>query len=155
MSISKVRDYLKSYGLDQRIKEFDSSSATVLLAAVALGCEPDRIAKSLTFMVHEQLVMVVMSGQTRVDNAKFRAAFHTKAKMLSPQQVETLASHLVGGVCPFAVNPGVKVYLDQSLRRYSSVFPACGNSHSAIELSLAELEHCSGYLDWVDVGKAE
>ncbi|NJP39704.1 YbaK/EbsC family protein [Oscillospiraceae bacterium HV4-5-C5C] len=153
MSISNVRSYLKQYGLDQRIREFSVSSATVQLAAEALGCDPDRIAKSLTFMVNEQPTMVVMSGKTRVNNARFRAAFDTKAKMLSPWQVETLVGHAVGGVCPFALKPGVRVYLDQSLRQYATVFPACGSSNSAIELSISELECCSGYISWVDVGQ--
>ena len=136
-----------------RILEFDVSSATVELAAAALGCEPERIAKSLSFLVDDGAVLVVTAGDARIDNPKYKAQFGTKAKMLSPVQVESLVGHAVGGVCPFGINPGVKVYLDVSLKRFETIFPACGSSNSAIELSLEEMEKYSGYLEWIDVCK--
>ena len=129
------------------------SSATVELAAQALGCEPCRIAKSLSFLVDGHAVLVVAAGDTKVDNPRYKTQFGTKAKMLAPEEAETLVGHAVGGVCPFAVNEGVAVYLDESLKRFETVFPACGSSNSAIELTIAELERCSGYTAWVDVCK--
>ncbi|MBR1811154.1 MAG: YbaK/EbsC family protein [Clostridia bacterium] len=153
MSVEKVREYLKPYGMDSRILEFDVSSATVELAAQALGCEGARIAKSITFKVGDSAVMVVTAGDTKIDNAKYKAFFGTKAKMLTAGEVLDLVGHAVGGVCPFAVNDGVKVYLDESLKRFSTVFPACGSSNSAIELTMPELERCSGYIAWIDVCK--
>ena len=153
MAIDKVRAFFRQYGLEGRILEFEVSSATVELAAQALNCEPCRIAKSLSFLVDGAAVLVVAAGDARVDNAKFKAKFQTKAKMLSPADVEALVGHAVGGVCPFAVNGGVKVYLDESLKRFTTVFPACGSSNSAIELTLPELERYSGCLEWVDVCK--
>ncbi len=153
MAIEKVREYLKQYSLDDKILEFDVSSATVQLAAQALGCEGCRIAKSLSFMVGDSAILVVAAGDAKVDNAKFKAQFETKAKMLTPEQAIELVGHAVGGVCPFAINDGVKVYLDQSLKRSQTVFPACGSSNSAIELTLEQLEECSKYTQWVDVCK--
>ena len=153
MAIEKVKAYFKQLGIDARVLEFDVSSATVELAAQALQCEPCRIAKSLSFLVDGAAVLVVAAGDARVDNAKFKAKFQTKAKMLSPADVEALVGHAVGGVCPFAVNGGVKVYLDESLKRFTTVFPACGSSNSAIELTLPELEQYSGFVEWVDVCK--
>ena len=153
MAIEKVKDFFSKYDMADRILEFDVSSATVELAAAALGCEPERIAKSLSFLVDDGAVLVVTAGDARIDNPKYKAQFGTKAKMLSPDQVETLVGHAVGGVCPFGINPGVKVYLDVSLKRFETVFPACGSSNSAIELSLDEMEKYSGYLEWVDVCK--
>ena len=153
MAIEKVKDFFSKYDMAERILEFDVSSATVELAAAALGCEPERIAKSLSFLVEDDAVLVVTAGDARIDNPKYKAQFGTKAKMLSPDQVETLVGHAVGGVCPFGINPGVKVYLDVSLKRFETVFPACGSSNSAIELSLDEMEKYSGYLEWVDVCK--
>ena len=123
------------------------------MAAQALRCEPCRIAKSLSFLVDGKAILVVAAGDARIDNAKFKAKFQTKAKMLSPADAESLIGHAVGGVCPFAVNEGVKVYLDESLKRFATVFPACGSSNSAIELTIAELEKYSGYTAWVDVCK--
>lgn len=153
MAIEKVKDFFSKYDMADRILEFDVSSATVELAAAALGCAPERIAKSLSFLVDDGAVLVVTAGDARIDNPKYKAQFGTKAKMLSPGQVETLVGHAVGGVCPFGINPGVKVYLDVSLKRFQTVFPACGSSNSAIELSLDELEKYSGYLEWIDVCK--
>lgn len=153
MAIERVRSYFKAYHMEDRIQEFDVSSATVELAAAALHCEPQRIAKTLSFMVDGHAVLVVTAGDAKIDNPKYKAQFGKKAKMLSPEEAETLVGHAVGGVCPFAVNEGVAVYLDVSLRRFETVFPACGSSNSAIELTIPELEEYSGYLEWVDVCK--
>ena len=153
MAIEKARDYLKKYGLDDKVMEFDVSSATVELAAQALGCEGKRIAKSLSFMVDDKAIIVVAAGDAKVDNPKFKAQFHTKAKMLSPEQCENMVGHAVGGVCPFGINDDVKVYLDESLKRFETVYPACGSSNSAIELTPAKLEEVSECEGWVDVCK--
>ncbi len=153
MSIERVRKYFKQFGLDSRIHEFETSSATVELAAEALGCPPELIAKSLSFKVGEKGIIIVAAGDAKVDNAKFKARFNTKAKMLTPEEVELLIGHTVGGVCPFCVNEGVDVYLDISLKRFEKVYPACGSSNSAIELSLEELERHSNCIAWVDVCK--
>ena len=154
MSIEKVKDYCARYGLQGRVQEFPVSSATVELAAQALLCEPCRIAKTLSFLVGETPVLIVAAGDAKIDNPKYKAQFGTKAKMLTPEQAQTLVGHAVGGVCPFAVNPGVAVYLDVSLRRFETVFPACGSANSAIELTIPELEQYSGCKQWVDVCKA-
>lgn len=153
MVIDKVREYFRQYHMEGRIQEFDVSSATVELAAEALHCESCRIAKTLSFLVGGHPVLIVMAGDARIDNAKFKARFQTKAKMLTPEEVEAMVGHVVGGVCPFAVNEGVEVYLDESLKRFETVFPACGSSNSAIELTIEELERYSGSLAWIDVGK--
>lgn len=153
MSIEKVREYFKTKGIDSRIQEFEISSATVPLAAKALNCEESRIAKTLSFHVKEKVVLIVAAGDTKIDNPKYKAQFGTKAKMLSFDEAEPLIGHAVGGVCPFVVNDGVEVYLDVSLKRFETVFPACGSSNSAIELTLQELEEYSGYKQWVDVCK--
>jgi len=153
MAIDKVKLYFKQYNLEDKIQEFSVSSATVELAAAALHCEPQRIAKTLSFMVDGHAVLIVAAGDAKIDNPKYKAQFGTKAKMLSPQEVETFVGHAVGGVCPFAIKEGVAVYLDVSLKRFETVFPACGSSNSAIELTIAELEQYSQYTDWVDVCK--
>lgn len=153
MAIEKVREYFKKYDMEDRIQEFDVSSATVELAAEALHCEPCRIAKSLSFKVDEKPILVVAAGDAKVDNHKYKVQFGTKAKMLNPQEAVELVGHAVGGVCPFAVNEGVTVYLDESLKRFETVFPACGSSNSAIELTIEEMEKYSGYTAWVDVCK--
>lgn len=153
MSIERVRKYFRECGMEERIQEFDVSSATVELAAAALHCAPERIAKTLSFLVEGRAVLVVAAGDARIDNGKYKAQFGTKAKMLSPEEVKTLVGHAVGGVCPFAVEEGVKVYLDVSLKRFETVFPACGSANSAIELTIPELEEYSGYEGWVDVCK--
>ena len=153
MSIERVRAYFREYGMEDRILEFEVSSATGELAAVAVGCEPGRIAKTMSFMVGEQPILIVAAGDARVDNAKYKAQFAKKAKMLTSDEAAALIGHAVGGVCPFAVNEGVDVYLDSSLKRYETVFPACGSSNSAIELTIAELEKYSQFKEWVDVTK--
>lgn len=153
MSLEKVKAYFKTYGMEEKIQEFDVSSATVELAASALQCEPKRIAKTLSFMLEERAVLIVAAGDAKIDNPKYKAQFGKKAKMLSPDEVEALVGHAVGGVCPFAVKEGVEVYLDVSLKRFDTVFPACGSSNSAIELTIPQLEQYSGYAEWVDVCK--
>ena len=153
MGINKVKNYFEQYGMKERVLEFDVSSATVELAAQAVGCEPCRIAKSITFMVNEKPILIVTAGDVKIDNPKYKAKFATKAKMLQPEQVENLIGYSVGGVTPFAINDGVTVYLDESLKRFDTVFPACGSSNSAIELTIEELEKYSLFTDWVDVCK--
>ena len=153
MAIEKVKEYFKKYGMESRIKEFDVSSATVELAAQALHCEPCRIAKTLSFMATNDPVLIVAAGDAKIDNQKFKAQFGTKAKMLTSTEVEAMVGHAVGGVCPFAVNAGVTVYLDVSLQRFQTVFPACGSGNSAIELTIKELETYSSYAAWIDVCK--
>lgn len=153
MAIERVREYFRKYGMEERIQEFDVSSATVELAAQALHCEPQRIAKTLSFQVEGRVVLIVAAGDAKIDNHKYKAQFAAKAKMLAPEEAEALIGHAVGGVCPFAVNEGVEVYLDESLKRFDTVFPACGSGNSAIELTIPELETCSGYVEWVDVCK--
>ena len=153
MSIERVRKYLQKWNMQDRIQEFDVSSATVELAAQALNVECARIAKTLSYLVDGGAVLVVAAGDIRVDNRKFKDAFHTKAKMLTADQAAEMIGHAVGGVCPFGVNEGVKVYLDESLKRFETVFPAAGSSNSAIELTIPELEELSGYTAWVDVAK--
>ena len=153
MAIEKVRDFFRTFGIEDRILEFEVSSATVELAAAALGCEGKRIAKTLSFMVGENPVLIVAAGDARIANPKYKAEFGTKAAMLSFEEAEKLIGHAVGGVCPFAVNEGVSVYLDESLKRFETVFPACGSSNSAIELTIPELEKYSGFEKWIDVCK--
>ena len=153
MSIKTVKAYFASLGMEDRVLEFPVSSATVELAAAALGCEPCRIAKTLSFSVGGAPILIVTAGEVRINNAAYKARFGAKAKMLTPDEAVTLIGHAVGGVCPFAVNEGVTVYLDESLRRFETVFPACGSGNSAIELTVPELEKYSGYADWVDVCK--
>lgn len=136
-----------------RIQEFPVSSATVELAAQALNCAPERIAKTLSFKIDDSAILIVAAGDAKIDNSKFKGQFHTKAKMLSADEVTELVGHAVGGVCPFAVKEGVAVYLDESLKRFQTVFPACGSSNSAIELTIPELERYSGSSQWIDVCK--
>jgi len=153
MAIEKVKEYFKQFGIEDRIQEFDVSSATVELAAKALNCAPERIAKSLSFMVNDKPIIIVVAGNIKISNSKFKQQFQTKAKMLSFEDAENLIGHKVGGVCPFATNDGVEVYLDTSLKNYKTVFPACGSSNSAIELTIAELEKYSNCKEWIDVGQ--
>ena len=153
MSIERVKSFFQTYGMEGRIQEFDVSSATVELAAAALHCEPQRIAKTLSFLVDGHAVLVVAAGDTKIDNPKYKAQFGAKAKMLSPKEVEEMIGHGVGGVCPFAVKEGVEIYLDVSLKRFETVFPACGSANSAIELTIAELETYAKPVGWVDVCK--
>ncbi len=153
MSIEKVRKYFEECGIADKILEFDVSSATVELAAQALGCDTSRIAKTISFHVEDRVVLIVAAGDVKIDNAKYKARFGAKAKMLAFEEAEELIGHAVGGVCPFAVNEGVEVYLDESLKRFETVFPACGSSNSAIEMTMQELEKYSKYVSWVDVCK--
>lgn len=154
MSIEKVKEYFKQFGIEDKIIELSQSSATVELAAIALGCEGQRIAKTLSFLVEEKPILVVAAGDAKIDNKKYRTFFNAKAKMISFEDVEKYIGHNVGGVCPFGINSDVKVYLDDSLKRFNTVFPACGSSNSAIELTNDELQkYSSNFVDWVDVCK--
>lgn len=153
MSIQKVREYFAQWGMEDRVQELSQSSATVEEAAAALHTEGKRIAKSMSFLVDDQPILVIFAGDARVDNHKFKMRFHKKATMIKHDDVERLIGHPVGGVCPFAINPGITVYLDESLRRFQTVFPACGSANSAIELTLPELETYSHAKEWVDVSK--
>lgn len=155
MSIQKVRAYFQEKGIADRIREFDVSSATVELAAVAVGVEGARIAKSMSFKVGEEPIIIVVAGDAKVDNSRYKAQFHTKAKMLTHEEAHTLIGHDVGGVCPFALPADVKVYLDVSLKRFATVFPAAGSDNSAVEMTCDELErYASNFVEWVDVCKA-
>ncbi|MCI8889089.1 MAG: YbaK/EbsC family protein [Hungatella sp.] len=151
MAIEKVKEYFEGIGMADRVKEFQVSSATVELAAKALGCEPGRIAKTMSFLTEEGTILILTAGDARIDNKKYKAAFHQKAKMVPWEEVEEHVGHAPGGVCPFAVKEGVRVYLDESLKKYEVVYPAAGSSNSAVELSVEELERVSGSLGWVDV----
>lgn len=153
MSIERARAHLAGHGLEDRIIELTVSSATVALAAEALGCEPARIAKTLSFERGEGALLVLAAGDARIDNAKFKARFGMKARMLGADRVEPLIGHGVGGVCPFGVNPGIPVYLDESLRRFDIVYPAAGTATSAVRLTIEELERASECEGWVDVTK--
>lgn len=153
MAIEKVKEFFRAQGIEDRVLEFETSSATVELAAQAVGCEPERIAKTLSFHVGDRVALIVAAGDARIDNPKYKAQFATKAKMLKADEAEELIGHAVGGVCPFAVNEGCDVYLDESLRRFDVVYPACGSANSAIGLTLEELEHYAAPVAWVDVCK--
>ena len=154
MSIQKVREYFKQFGIEDRIREFDISSATVELAAIAVGVEGARIAKSMSFKIGEEPIIIVMAGDAKVDNSRYKAQFHTKAKMLTHEEAHELIGHDVGGVCPFALPEDVKVYLDVSMKRFETVFPAAGSSNSAVEMTCDELErYASNFAAWVDVCK--
>ena len=153
MAIERVKEYFKAFGMEDRIQEFEVSSATVALAAEALHCDGCRIAKTLSFHLGEKVILIVAAGEAKIDNSKYKGFFGAKAKMLSFEEAEPLIGHAVGGVCPFAVNEGIDIYLDESLKRFETVFPACGSSNSAIELTLEELEKHSHYKAWIDVCK--
>ena len=153
MAVEKVKAFFARFGMESRVMEFEESCATCELAAQAIGCEPARIAKTLSFMVEGAPILVVAPGDTRIDNAKFKAQFHTRPKMLSHEQAAELIGHAVGGVCPFAVNEGVAIYLDESLRRFDTVVPSAGSSNSLVELSIPELERFAQPAGWVDVCK--
>lgn len=153
MSIEIARAHLAKWGRDGDVLEFDASTATVPLAALALGVEEARIAKSISLMNGERALIVVAAGDARIDNRKFKDAFGFKARMLSPELAEQLTGHAVGGVCPFGLPDEVDVYLDRSLERFETVFPACGSSNSAIELTTDELIEYAGSLGWVDISK--
>lgn len=153
MAIDRVKAFMEERGMAGRVMEFDVSSATVELAAAAVGCEPARIAKTLSFHMGDRVALIVAAGDARIDNPKYKAQFHGKAKMLKADEAEPLIGHAVGGVCPFAVNDGCDIYLDASLKRFETVFPACGSANSAIELTPAELEELCAPCTWVDVCK--
>lgn len=153
MAIDKVREYFKGLGFENRIREFDESSATVSLAAKALNCSEDKIAKTMAFDVLGNYIVIVMDGTSRIDNSKFKHEFNTKAKMVSADNLVEYIGHEMGGVCPFALNDGVDVYLDESLRKHDKVYPACGSSNSAIELTIEELEKYSNFNKWIDISK--
>lgn len=155
MSIQKVKDYFAKYGIENRVREFDVSSATVELAAEALNCKHCMIAKTMSFMTHNGPILIVTAGDMRIDNAKYKAFFTLKAKMLTPDELIQFIGHPAGGVCPFAINDNVKVYLDISLKRFETVFPACGSGNSAIELTIPELEKYSNFISWIDVCKGK
>ena len=152
MSFEKAKAWLDARGFGDRVREFEVSSATVELAAAALGCEGARIAKTLSFKLSDGVVLIVAAGDAKVDNHKFKEKFHQKAKMLTPEEAVELVGHVVGGVCPFGVNDGVRVYLDESLRRFDIVYPACGSSNSAVKLTPEELCAASGG-EWADLCK--
>lgn len=154
MSIKKVKAYFKQWDIENKVQEFEVSSATVELAAIALNCEPERIAKTLSFKMKDgNAILIVTAGDVKIDNSKFKARFHTKAKMLASEEVESLIGYPIGGVCPFGISENVNVYLDKSLKRFDTVFPACGSSNSAIELTINELEKYSKNVEWIDVCK--
>ncbi len=153
MSIEKGRAYFRQFGMEERVLEFPVSSATVELAALALGVEGARIAKTLSFKKDDSCILILAAGDARIDNRKFKDKFHMKAKMPSPDEVLELVGHPVGGVCPFGVNEGIEVYLDESLKRFTTVFPAVGSGNSAIELNLDELFKYSNAIEWIDVCK--
>lgn len=153
MSIEKVKEYFRNTEMEGKILEFNQSSATVELAAQALNCEPDRIAKTLSFLIDNQAIIIVVSGMSKIDNPKYKAKFATKAKMIPFEQVENLTGHAPGGVCPFALNPSIKVYLDESLKKYDYVYPAAGSSNSAIKMTIPQLEKYSNSIAWIDVTK--
>lgn len=154
MSVQIVRDYLKQWNYEDKIQEFDGSSATVELAAHAVGVIPAQIAKTLSFKVDDACVLIVAAGDVKIDNHKYKQYFHAKAKMLTPEEVIDFTGHAIGGVCPFAVDRSrVKVYLDVSMKRFDIMYPAAGSSSSAVKLTIPELETCSGYEEWIDVCK--
>ena len=153
MSLKNVQKYLKKYKLDDQILEFPVSSATVKEAAEAIGCREADIAKTMSFLVDEQPIVIVVAGDRKIDNAKFKQEFHKKAKMVPFDQVNEIIGHEPGGVCPFAVNENVEVYLDESLKEFDHVYPACGSHNSAIKLTIPQLEKASEYKKWVDVCK--
>lgn len=153
MSFHAVKQYFESAGMGQRVMELSKSSATVEEAAEAIGCEPKQIAKTMSFIVEDAPILVVVAGDAKIDNKKYKAEFHQKAKMIPPELVQDSIGHVPGGVCPFALQPDVKVYLDVSLKRFEKIYPAGGNGHSAVELTLEELMFHSSYIRWVDVCK--
>ena len=153
MSLIKAKEYLKKFDLDKNIIEFSESTATVREAAEALQCEDAQIAKTMAFLVNDEPILIVASGDKKIDNSKFKQAFHAKAKMIPFDELEMLVGHSAGGVCPFGINDNVKVYLDVSLKEFDIVYPACGTSNSAVKLTREELEKSSNYIEYVDVCK--
>jgi len=153
MAIEQAKEHLKKFNYENKIIEFSENTATVELAAIAVGCEPKQIAKTMSFDVNGKTILVLLAGDAKVDNSKYKQTFGAKAKMLGFDEVETRVGHRVGGVCPFGIKENIDVYLDLSLKRFDYVYPAAGNANSAVKLTLAELETCSGYKTWVDVSK--
>ena len=153
MAIEAVKEYFKQFGMEDQVMEFETSSATVELAAQTLGVIPARIAKTLSFKIGDGCILIVTAGDAKIDNQKYKKKFETKAKMLTPEEVETMVGHKIGGVCPFGIKEGVTVYLDESLKRFETVFPACGSGNSAIELTCDELFRYSNGVEWLDVCK--
>lgn len=153
MAFDRAKQHIEACGFADRIMEFPVSSATVKEAALAVGATEGEIAKTLSFLVDEQPILILAAGDVKIDNSKYKAEFHAKARMLPFEAVEELIGHAVGGVCPFGIRENVKVYLDVSLKQYEIVYPACGSANSAVRLSIGELEKTSGYLKWVDVCK--
>ncbi|MBR1859960.1 MAG: YbaK/EbsC family protein [Selenomonadaceae bacterium] len=153
MAIEKVKQYFKSIGELDRLMEFEESTATVELAAKAVGCEPGNIAKTISLFVEDKPILILLAGDVKIDNHKFKDTFHTKTKMIPIDEVEKYIGHAVGGVCPFAVNEGVPIYLDESLKRFKTIYPAAGNERSCIKLNIDELDKFIKYKDWVDVSK--
>ena len=153
MSLEKAKKHLQKYGLENKIMEFSVSSATVEEAAKAIHCKEEEIAKTLSFLVNDKPILIVVAGDSKIDNSKYKSEFHTKAKMIPFDQVEELTGHKVGGVCPFGANENVDIYLDESLKRFKVIYPACGSSNSAVKLTISELEKTSNYKKWVDVCK--
>lgn len=153
MSLTNAKEHLKKYGLENKIMEFMVSSATVEEAARALNCKEQEIAKTLSFIVNDKPILIVVKGDSKIDNSKFKAVFHTKAKMISFDSVEKLVGHAVGGVCPFGVKEDVMIFLDISLKKNTVIYPACGSANSAVKLTLEELEKASNYEKWIDVCK--
>ena len=153
MAFENVKQQFEKLGMGERVVELTKSSATVEEAADAIGCEAGQIAKTMSFLLNDKPILIVMAGDSKADNKKYKNVFHQKAKMIPGDMVETLIGHTPGGICPFAVKPDVTVYLDISLKRFERVYPAAGSGHSAVDLSLKELENCSGFTDWVDVCK--
>lgn len=153
MAIEKVREYFKHYKIEDRIIELPDSTATVALAAASLGTEECRIAKTLSFIIEDKPILIVVAGDAKIDNSKYKGHFHIKAKMIPYEEVNNLIGHNPGGVCPFGINKEVTVYLDESLKRFDYVYPACGSSNSAIKLTIEELEKYSNYTSWIDVCK--
>lgn len=153
MSLIKAKEYLKEFGLEDRVMEFSASTATVSEAAKAVNCKEEEIAKTLSFIINDKPVLIVVAGDCKIDNSKFKAEFSTKARMIPFDRVEELIGHAVGGVCPFGVNDDVTIYLDNSLRRFDIIYPAAGSSNSAVKLTVNELERASNYEKWVDVCK--
>lgn len=153
MSFEAVKQYFEDYNMADRVMNLEQSSATVEEAAEAIGCEPCQIAKTMSFLTDNATILIVLAGDTKIDNKKYKAQFHQKAKMIPWDEVEEKTGHMPGGVCPFVVKEGVSVYLDKSLKRFERVYPAAGSGHSAVDLTVEELEKYSGYQQWIDVGK--
>ena len=153
MAIDKVKEYFKEFGREEDVLEFNESSATVHDAALAIGCDEAHIAKTMSFWVDDKPILIVLAGDTKVDNSKYKQKFSCKAKMIPADMLESVIGHAAGGVCPFAINEGITVYLDESLKRFEYVYPACGSASSAIKLTIPELEEYSNFKEWIDVGK--